>query len=174
VPGICDTAAIVGRESCDRAALGTCRRRASRGCLCPQVATRAVSSSSPCWLVCAGSGSVGSSRRRSWECCWCVKVGVSSVGALAADGSASGRVAAVRGVSGALPVITQRGAEPSRHHLRACRSTAGDPSGSASGQHRISSGLSPRRQSHPYCRSLRGPARPQALRFRAPRNQRSG
>jgi hypothetical protein len=33
--GICDTAAIVGRESCDRAALGTCRRRASRGCLCP-------------------------------------------------------------------------------------------------------------------------------------------
>jgi hypothetical protein len=34
--GICDTAAIVGRESCDRAALGTCRRRASRGCLCPR------------------------------------------------------------------------------------------------------------------------------------------
>jgi hypothetical protein len=32
--GICDTAAIVGRESCDRAGLGTCRRRASRGCLC--------------------------------------------------------------------------------------------------------------------------------------------
>jgi hypothetical protein len=40
--GFANTAAIVGRESCDRAALGTCRRRASRGCLCPGAAARAV------------------------------------------------------------------------------------------------------------------------------------
>jgi hypothetical protein len=33
--GFANTASIVGRESCDRAALGTRRRRASRGCLCP-------------------------------------------------------------------------------------------------------------------------------------------